>query len=42
LYTVASESHKFFKRVFNLKQINFTTGAPFQRGYGAIAPVAPT
>jgi len=24
-----------------LKQINFITGGPFQRGPGAIAPVAP-
>jgi len=37
---IASESHKFSKRVFYLKQINFITGAPLQRGARAIAPVA--
>jgi len=38
---IVSESQKFFKRAFYLKQINFITGDPCSVGPGAIAPVAP-
>jgi len=38
---IASESRKVFKQVFYLKQINFITGCPLQRGPGAIASVGP-
>ena len=34
----ASESRKFFKRVFYLKQINFITGGPLAAGDGGNCP----
>ena len=39
---IASESRKFFKRVFYLKQINFITGAPLQRGARGNFPRCPS
>jgi len=35
---IASESRKFFKQVFYLKQINVITGDPLQRGPGQLLP----
>ena len=37
---IASETQKFFKRVFYLKQINYITGGPLAAGGEAIAPLA--
>jgi len=36
---IASESQKFFKRVFYLKQINFITAGPLPQGPWQLAPL---
>jgi len=41
LSCIASESQKFFKRVFYLRQINFITGRPLAGGPGQLPPLPP-